>query len=72
MTWISYDHMIQHFNFKKLAGADQITSDFDVRVRRRGLAAGMVMHNHDCRCCSNEGATKDFAGMHQDRIQCAD
>ena len=40
---LSNDDMIEHFDFEKLPGADQVARDFDVSFARRGVAAGMVM-----------------------------
>ena len=43
MIWIAYDDVIEHFDFQELAGANQIASHLDVRLRRLRLAAWMIM-----------------------------
>ena len=69
MSAVADDDVIADFDFQQLAGANQIARDFDVRLRWRGLAAGMVVHEHDCRGGERDGNFEDLARMHEYRIE---
>lgn len=43
MFAMPHDHMVKNLDLEELAGADEIAGDADVRLGRRGLAAGMVV-----------------------------
>ena len=49
MILIANDHMIQHFDFHQLAGANQIAGHFYVGLARRRLPAWVIVHKYDCR-----------------------
>ena len=56
--------MIDHIDLEQLAGADQITGDFDVSLRRGGIAAGMVMRQSDGAAGCYNYRPKHFPWMH--------
>ena len=45
--WDSHDEVVEKFDFEKLARSNEVASDLDVRFRRRGIAARMVVRNDD-------------------------
>ena len=65
---IADNDMIEDVDLEKLASADQVTGDFDVTVRGRGFAAGMVMQENQRGGTGQNGDAKNFAGMNQQII----
>ena len=43
MFVMSHDHVVKNLDLEKLSGANQVAGDTDVRLRRCGIAAGMVV-----------------------------
>ena len=41
------DDVIQHINLEQMPGANQVARHFYVRIARRGIAAGMIVREHD-------------------------
>ena len=37
------DDMVEHFDLEQLPRADEVAGDFDVRLARRGITAGVVV-----------------------------
>ena len=55
MVGISNDDVIEDFDFEKLTGSDEIASNFDVRLGRSGITAGMVVGDNNCRSTGHDG-----------------
>ncbi len=47
MFAMPHDHVVKNLDLEELAGTDEVASDADIRLRRRGLPAGMVVHDDD-------------------------
>ena len=43
MFAMPHDHMVKNLDLEKLSGANQVAGDTDVRLRRCGIATGMVV-----------------------------
>ncbi len=43
MAGIADDYVVEDFDFEKLAGADEVTGDFDVRFRWSGFPTRMIV-----------------------------
>src|SRR2546428_4101043 len=71
MVWMTYDHVVEHFDFDQLPRSDQIARHFDVRLGRRRFAAGMVVKGDDGRRSYDDRRAKHFPWMHEDRVECA-
>src|SRR6266446_3179549 len=65
------DDVIEDFDFQKLSCPDQIACHFDVSFRGCRITAGMVMGQHQGRGIGRDGEFKDFAWMHENRIESA-
>src|SRR5437763_13628017 len=61
--------MIENLDFQKLTRADQVARYFDIRFRRSGIAAGMIVHQDDGRGVARNGCLEHLARMHQDCVQ---
>ena len=42
------DDVIEDFDFEKLAGSNEVASDFDVGFRRSCFTARMIVRDNDC------------------------
>ena len=69
MSAVPDDDVVADLDFEQLAGANQVARDFDVRLRWRRLAAGVVVHEHDCRGGERDSNFEDLARMHEYRIE---
>ena len=43
MPSMSDDHVVKNLELEKLSGANQVAGDTDVRLRRCGIATGMIV-----------------------------
>ena len=68
---LTENHMVEHFDLQKLAGADQIARHLDVGFGGGRVVAGVIVHQRNGRSVRHDCAFEDFAWMHQQRIQCA-
>src|SRR5277367_623147 len=63
------NNVIEHLDFQKLAGADEIAGGADVRLGRGWVAAGMVVDQDQGGGVGGDGGSKNFARMDQERIE---
>ncbi len=68
MIGISHDDVVENLDFKKLACSDEITGDFDVRLRWIRIAARMIVANYDCSGACHNCQSENLPGMTEDRI----
>ena len=48
MVGITDDDVVEDFDFKKLAGSDEVVGDFDVGFARGRVSTGVIVRDHDC------------------------
>ena len=72
MIRIAYDHVVKHFDFEQLPGADEVTGHFDVCLRRLGLSARVVVHEDNGCGAGDYRGPKYFSGMDQYGVQRSD
>src|SRR5262249_7442970 len=65
------DDVVKDFNLEQLAGADEIAGDFDVGFAGSGVAAGMVVDEHDGGGVGCDGGFEHLARMHENGVECA-
>ena len=53
--------MIHDFEFEEFACPDEVTGDFYIRFGRAGVAAGMIVCQHDGMGCDNDRGPKCLA-----------
>src|SRR2546422_5991230 len=68
VVWISNDDVVEDFDFEKLAGSDEIASDFDVRFGWRRFAARMIVSDYDCGRTRHDCQTEYFPWMTENCI----
>src|ERR1035437_1500089 len=62
-------HMVEHLDFEKLTGPDEVAGHFDVRFRWLRFTARVIVHEHDGGGCRDHGATEHLSWVYQDCIQ---
>ena len=68
MVGVSDDDVIEDFDLQKLASADEVAGDLDVGFARRGVSAGVVVHEDKRRCASHDGQTENADRVDKDRV----
>lgn len=61
--------MVDHFDFEKLTGADDVARGPDVGFGRGRIAAGMIMDQNDGGGVCGDSASEHFARVHEDLVQ---
>jgi len=59
----THDNVVEHFDFHKLSGADQVACHFNVSLRRGCLTARVVVHDDDRCRAEHAGQAEHFTGM---------
>lgn len=55
VVWVSNDDVIENFDFEKLTRSNEVTGDFDVRLRWSRLTARMIVRDDDCGGARHDG-----------------
>ena len=55
MAGIAHDDVVENFDLEKLAGSDEITGNFNVRLGWCRIAARMIVANDDCSGACHNG-----------------
>ncbi len=63
MAGVADDYMVEHFNFQKLASADEVTGDFDVGFTWGRVAARVVVGQDE-----RGGGGHDGEAEHLERV----
>jgi hypothetical protein len=66
---MAHDHMIQNFDLKQLARANEIARNFYVGLGRLRFAAWMIVHDNDRACGCDDSNSENLAGVNKDRIE---
>ena len=69
---VSDNHVIKEFDFDELPGPNEIAGNFDIGLRRRGVAARMIMHDDNRRCTRDNRTSEDLTRMNEQRVHSAD
>ena len=63
MAVVADHYMVEHFDFQKLASADEVAGNFDVGFGGRGLALGVIVHEHEGGGGGDDGQPEDGQRM---------
>lgn len=61
--------VVHKFDLKQLSGPHQVPGHFDVLLAGRGIAAGMVVHDHDGRRPGGNGRSEHLARVNEQGVQ---
>jgi len=72
MPLAAHDDVIDGFDLDYLSSTDEVSGDFNVRFGGGRFSARVIVHEHNCTCGSDNRCAKDFPGMYQEGVMCAD
>ena len=61
--------MVEYVYLQKLSGSNEVAGDLNVGLRRRGVAAGMIMHQHERGGVGGDGFLKNLARVNNGGVE---
>ena len=72
MFWMAHYYMVNHLDFEKLTGADEVSRDLHVRLAWGRISTRVIVREHDRRCGAHDRESKYLAWMNKDHVHRAE
>jgi len=71
MAGVADDDVIEHGDLEDRSGSHEIAGDPDVRLRRAGISAGVIVDQDDAVRRGDDRRAEHFPSVNQQAVQCA-